>query len=154
MKERDPSLPTTWKRGIWSESGIKKLTMTWRRVEEINCFSDLTAQKLSIWNCVYTAKCSQRERFSSLSLSKPEQIGTLSCKHCRNKNGVFQSWSVKNTWSVAAERKRVLERVSHNQGLRELHSHSCLVPIVLSTHWMEWGIKRMVWSLVWEIKGT
>lgn len=73
-------------------------------MEEIICFVDLMDQKSLIWNGVCSAKCSQGERFSSLSLSKTEWTGALSCKHGRNRNGIHLSWSVKNSLPVAAEK--------------------------------------------------
>lgn len=132
-----------WKRGIWSESSIKKLTTTWRRMEEIICFVDVTDQKLFILHGLCTAKCSQGECFSSLPLSKLEWMGHSPTNIAGIKMGFSCPDQPSTFLFVAAEKTKCWKKHCTNCSLavRGLHNHSCLVLIVLNDpvdHWNHW----------------
>lgn len=101
---QERKMKANWKRGIWSESSIKKLTTAWRRIEEITCFVDVTDQKLFILNGLCTAKCSQGEHFSSLSLSKLEWMGHSPANIAGIKMG-FSCPDQPNTFLICGSRK-------------------------------------------------
>lgn len=133
---QERKMKANWKREIWSESSIKELTTAWRRMEEIICFVDVTDQKLLISHGLCTAKCSQGECFSSLSLSKPEWMGHSPANIARIKMGFSCPDRPSTFLSVAGE--KVLEKVLHKLQLRRLHNHSCLLLIVPVDHWNHW----------------
>lgn len=99
---------------IWSETCIKKLTTAWRRMEEIICFVDKTGQKLFILHGLCTAKCSQGECFSSLSLSKPEWMGHSSANITGIKMGFSCPDQPSTFLSVAAEKNKCWKKYCTN----------------------------------------
>lgn len=114
---QERKVKANWKRGIWCESSIKKLTTAWRRIEEIICFVDVTDQKLLILHGLCTAKCSQGECFSSLSLSKPEWMGPSPANIAGIKMG-FSCLDQPSTFlSVAGEKIKCWEKYCTNCNL-------------------------------------
>lgn len=156
---QERKMKANWKRGIWSEPSMKKLTTAWRRMEEIICFVDVTDQKLFILHGLWTAKCSQGECFSSLSLPKLEWMGHSPANIVGIKMGFSCSDQPSTFLSVVAEKIKCWKNIAQTATRGALQSLLFTVDCFKGScgsleSLMEWGIKKMIVSHAWEIKGT